>query len=688
METGIIEQLQHEFSTPLTNPILGFSLILFIILIVPNLLKFIKVPGIIGLILSGVLIGPYSLNILEKNSAIDLFATIGVLYIMFIAGLELDIDEFKKYKYKSLIFGFFTFIIPLSLGYPICHYFLGYGEHASFLTASMFATHTMVAYPIVSKFGLSKLEAVGITTGGTIITDTAVLIILAVVMGSVKGSLDHFFWIRLIISLLVFMAIMFLVVPRIASWFFRKLESEKNSHYIFVLAVVFFAAFLADIAGLEPIIGAFAAGLALNRLIPHSSALMNRIEFIGNSLFIPFFLISVGMLVDIRVLLSGPQALIVAAVLSIVALAGKWVAAFITQLFAKYTISQRQLIFGLSSAHAAATLAVILVGYEAGVLDKNILNGTILLILVTCLVSSFVTENAARRIVVNAGKKTLPESAKISDPNKEHILLPIADISKMESLLNFAILIKNKRSPNPITVLSVVPNDREAEENLQQARKNLESSVKLAAATETKVNVIATIDHHIASGIARASKEIMADSIIMGWPRKPGILDRYIGGKTENILNNTDKNIYICLFERAIVTHQRILLVCLPQAELEKGFATWVTHTFKLANELTLPIVLYCSQQTAEAINQFAKQNNWNTPIIFKTIENWEDLLVLLWDVSKEDIFILVSARRGAISHNGNLDRMPAKIEKHMRDISRIIIYPETHFTNSFYDEF
>src|SRR5688572_915313 len=225
MDTGIIDQLKHEFSTPLSNPILIFTLILLIILLAPNLLKVIKIPGIIGLILSGVLIGPHSLNILEKNSAINLFSTIGLLYIMFIAGLELDIDEFKKYKYKSLLFGFFTFIIPLSIGYPICHYFLGYGEHASFLTASMFATHTMVAYPIVSKFGLSKIEAVGVTTGGTIITDTAVLIILAVVMGSVEGNLGHFFWIQLLISLLVFMAIMFLIIPRIASWFFRKLES-------------------------------------------------------------------------------------------------------------------------------------------------------------------------------------------------------------------------------------------------------------------------------------------------------------------------------------------------------------------------------------------------------------------------------------------------------------------------------
>jgi Kef-type K+ transport system membrane component KefB len=373
------QHLLHEFEIPLKNPVLIFSLILFIILLSPILLRKLNIPGIIGLIISGVIIGPHGLNILAKNSAVDLFSTIGLLYIMFIAGLELDLNEFKANKNKSLLFGLFTFIIPLSIGFPVCHYLLGYDFNASFLTASMFATHTLVAYPIVSKFGVSKNQAVAITVGGTILTDTAVLIILAVIIGKSKGSLDQEFWIRLGVSLAIFSAIMFLIIPRIAKWFFRKLESEKHSHYIFVLSVVFFAAFLAEVAGVEAIIGAFVAGLALNKLIPHSSALMNRIEFIGNSLFIPFFLISVGMLVDVSVIMNGPTAIIIALTLSAVAIFGKWIAALFTQLIFKYTGAQRQLIFGLSGAHAAATLAVILVGYNNNIIDENILNGTIIL---------------------------------------------------------------------------------------------------------------------------------------------------------------------------------------------------------------------------------------------------------------------------------------------------------------------
>ena len=397
----IINQLLHEFDRPLKNPVLIFSLLLFIILIAPILFKRIRIPGIIGLILSGVIVGPNGMNLLAKTDAITLFSTIGLLYIMFIAGLELDLADFKRNKHKSIMFGFFTFIIPILIGFPICYNLLGYDFNASFLTASMFATHTLVAYPIVSRLGIAKNEAVAVAVGGTILTDTAVLLILAVIKGNAQpGGLNFDFWMRLGIGLTLFSIVMFIIVPRVTKWFFRKLESEKHSHYIFVLSIVFFSAFLAEIAGVEPIIGAFAAGLVLNPLIPHSSALMNRIEYVGNALFIPFFLINVGMLVDLSILFKGTDALKVAGFLTVGAIAGKWLAAWFTQLVFKYSALQRDIIVGLSSAHAAATIAIILIGFNMGILDEYILNGTIILILVTCLFASFVTEKTAKKIII------------------------------------------------------------------------------------------------------------------------------------------------------------------------------------------------------------------------------------------------------------------------------------------------
>lgn len=671
----ILNKLIEEFQLPLQSPILIFSLILLIILLAPVILNKIRVPGIIGLIVSGIIIGPEGLNILGKSLFVDVFSTIGLLYIMFIAGLELDLNEFKANRNKSLLFGFFTFIIPLGIGFPVCFYLLGFDLNASLLTASMFATHTLVTYPIVSKLGVSKNIAVAVTVGGTILTDTAVLIMLAVILGSHDGGLTQEFWVRLGISLVLFSAFMFFVIPKIAKWFFSKLESEKYSHYIFVLAVVFFAAFLAEIAGLESIIGAFVAGLALNKLIPNSSALMNRIEFIGNSLFIPFFLISVGMIVDVSVILSGPMALIIAGTLTVVAIFGKWLAAFFTQLVFKFTNGQRKLIFGLSSAHAAATLAVILVGYKAGILNDNILNGTVILILVTCIIASFATESAAKMIIRDSDED---EDVLLSaGTHAEHILIPIANIFNIDKILDFAVLIKEKKSPNPLSILTVVPNTAEAEKTIVKAKQGLENFIKETTASDTNATIMATIDHNAASGISRTAREIMADIILLGWPQKTGFLDKLIGDKVGSILESTEKTIFICDFQIPIVNHKRLFIAVPPNAEFEEGFSLWLNKISKLSIELSIPISFNCTKPTHEAILRFAKSNKINLNIKFYEFTDWEDFFILSKYINDTDFIILISARKAYVSHFGHLDRLPAKLEKHYPEKSKMVVYPQ-----------
>lgn len=675
----MIEFFRHllqEFELPLSNPVLIFSLILFIILLSPILLKKINIPGIIGLIISGVIIGPHGLNILAKNSAVDLFSTIGLLYIMFIAGLELDMNEFKANRNKSLLFGLFTFILPLSIGFPVCFYLLQYDFNASFLTASMFATHTLVAYPIVSKLGIAKNQAVAITVGGTILTDTAVLIILAVIMGSSQGNLNQAFWVKLIVSLAIFSAIMFMIIPRIAKWFFKKLESEKHAHYIFVLSVVFFAAFLAEVAGVEPIIGAFVAGLALNPLIPHSSALMNRIEFIGNSLFIPFFLISVGMLVDVSVILSGPTALIVAGTLSVVAIFGKWIAAFFTQIVFKYTRTERQLIFGLSSAHAAATLAVILVGYKAKILDENILNGTIILILITCIVASFATEKAAKKIAI-CEEEFSPEDTGRDQILDEHILIPLAKTSAAASLLDFALLIKDKKSSNPITLLTIVPNNNQAEKNILKYRKAADKFVIQGSASEVKINTIARIDHNPASGIARTSKEIMSDIVIVGWPRKTGFIDKIFGENVDSIINNVDKNLFICRFQKNFIEEKRLVFICPPFSERGVGFHLLLQKICRLSQELSIPIVVYAEYKTHETIQQIANNLKLNAKLGFKNVSDWEDFENISDEIKTTDLVVFNLSRKGSVSYQSIFDKLPQKFEKHFNDNNVILVYPQ-----------
>lgn len=675
-----LEEILAHFHTPFHNPIIVFSLILFIILLAPIILKKLNIPGIIGLIIAGIVIGPHGLDILEKDSAVDLFSTIGLLYIMFIAGLELDMNQFKANKNKSLLFGFFTFVIPMAIGFPIYYYLLGdFDVHisveAALLTASMFGTHTLVTYPIVSKMGVTKNTAVAITVGGTMLTDTAVLILLAVILGSHNGGLTQDFWIQLGIGIVLFSAFMFLVIPRITKWFFRKFSSEKHQHYIFVLAVVFLAAFLAEITGLEAIIGAFFAGLALNRLIPNSSALMNRIEFLGNSLFIPFFFISVGMIVDVSVIFNGWTALLVAAVLTTVALVGKWLAAKFTQWSFKFSKEQGNLIFGLSSSHAAATLAVIVVGHNAGILDDYILNGTVLLILITCIVASFVTEKAGKKLA--AQEEDVEELAKASGAAQEQILIPIDNITKLEQLIEFASFIRDKKSGNPISVLRVVSNNDEAETNILRARNKLDEFVKEASASETKTDVLTTIDHNVADGISRISREIMTDIIILGWPHRAGFFDKLIGEKINDILKKTYKTTFIIHIEKPLAVHTKIVVAVPPLAEKEKGFCLWTSKIALLAQELSVPVVIYSNKTTFDAVQREFNKAKVSNALTFNGFSDWDDFLILSRHIHRDDLFVLVSARRGARSYHRILEHLPTKMEKYYRDNSRIAIYPQ-----------
>ena len=670
-----ISDLTHHFAVPFTNPVLVFGLLLLIVLVSPILLKRLNVPSIIGLILAGVLIGPHGLNFIQNGETMKMFSTIGLLYIMFIVGLELDLKEFKSNRNKSVVFGIFTFIIPLVIGYPVMRYLLGYDVYASFLTASMFSTHTLVTYPIVSRMGVSKNQAVAITVGGTILTDTAVLIILAVILNSSAGEFQFQFLLKLLVSLIVFSGIVFFIIPIIAKWFFEKMESEKYSHYIFVIFIVFLSGFLAELGGIEPIIGAFAAGLALNKLIPHSSALMNRIEFIGNALFIPIFLISVGMLVNIAVIFEGYRAILIAVVLSIVALFGKWMGAYITQKTFRYSVSQRNLIFGLSSSHAAATLAVILVGFNAGIIDEYILNGTIILILITCVIASFITQKAAKEIAIAEEDEDIIPS-ELGHYAQEKILVPIADPSNIGKHIELAMMMKDKKSVNPISLLGVVPNNEQAESNIITFKKRLQEQVSDAIAADMEVDVIATIDHNVAGGIVRTARETMTDIVIIGWPGKVGVLEKLVGDKVELIIENVDKNLFICHLEKSMISHKRIVVVSPPLAEKELGFDVWVNKVIRLSQELSVPVLHIGHPETQAHI---ANQEKLKANFIFKEFTNWHDPLSFADEVKEDDMFIFVSAHQGYISHLPVLDNMSTRIESRFPDISRIVIFPKRY---------
>jgi Kef-type K+ transport system membrane component KefB len=663
-----------EFSLPFKDPVLIFSLVLFIILLAPILLKKARLPSVVGLIIAGVLVGEHGFNFLHRDEGIILFEKIGLLYIMFLAGLEIDLNDFKKNRNRSIVFGGFTFFIPLLLGLPICYYILELDILATIMVASMFATHTLVAYPIASRLGIIRNEAVVLAVGGTIITDTAVLIVFSGVVAANSGNLDAEFWLFMVLKMAIFAFIVIYLFPRIGRWFFKKIEGENTSHYIFVLALVFFAGFLSQLAGLESIVGAFLAGLALNKLIPHTSTLMNRIVFVGNALFIPFFLISVGMLVDLGILFKGTTSLIFAGTLTLTAMSGKYIAAFITQKIYGHSLHQRHVLFGLTNAHAAATLAIILVGRKINIIDDTVLNGTILLILVTCLVGSFAVESAGRKLALEDAEEPEP-----SDDFKDRILIPINNPSTMERLIDFAVMIKSPKDQNPIFPLAVVNDDEEAQEKVMMSNKMLEKAKIHASAGENIVQVMTRVDLNPASGIVRAAKELVISDIILGWNKHSKTSELIFGNILDNLVQNSGQGIYCCKLLYPINTMKRLVVVVPENAEVEVGFLAWVMRLKYLAHQLGAQILFLGGDASLEKITFVESKLKPQVVVLYKKFTDWDNLDKLLPLVSADDLLVFITARKGTISHHIYLESLENQLIRYFGNFSHVIIYPKQY---------
>jgi Kef-type K+ transport system membrane component KefB len=671
-----------DFSLPLKDPVIIFSIVLFIILFAPILLNKLKIPHIIGLILSGILIGPYGFNLLLRDSSIVLFGTVGLLYIMFTAGLEIDLEEFKKNRVKSFVFGLYTFTVPMILGTTAAYFLLGFDLPTSALLASMFASHTLLAYPIASRYGITRTRAVTLTIGGTIITDILALLVLAAIVGMYKGDITAGFWIQLSVSSIIFAAIVFLVFPIIAKWFFKNFD-DNVSQYIFVLALVFLGSFLAEAAGLEAIIGAFLSGLAINRFIPHSSPLMNRIEFVGNALFIPFFLIGVGMLVDFSVIFKGLGALKVAGVMIGMAILTKYIAARCTQKTFRLSGDERQLIFGLSNARVGATLAVVLVGYNvilgetpAGepirLLNEDVLNGTIIMILVTCTVSSFVVEKASRKIAV---KEAVKQDIAAEDP-ADKILISLAYPETVHDLVDLAFLLQAKKSKSPLYALHVIGERDSAPDSQASGKKMMEKAAHYAAATDNTIIPLTRHDLNISNGIVYTIKEHNITDIIIGLHHKADEGHTFFGTVTERILMGTSETVFIYKSVQPVNTLSRIVVVVPPEAEYEKGFAHWFNRIASMSKGTGLPLVIYASKLTTQVISKVNHASDSGLTLSFTQFDDWADFLILAREVRQDDLFIIISSRKGYLSYNSEIEKLPKYLGKYFNQSSYIIVYP------------
>lgn len=674
--------LNIDFSLPFGNPVVIFTIVLFIILFAPIIFSKIKVPHIIGLIMAGVIIGPHGFNLLRRDSSIVLFGTVGLLYIMFLAGLEIDLSEFRKNRNKIVFFGLTTFLLPLTIGIVACYYVLGYGFLSSLLLASMFSTHTLVSYPIASQYGLTSKPAVTLTVGGTMITDILALLILAGVAGITKDEVSSTFWLQLGLSSIIFICIVFFLFPIVIRWFFKKYE-DSVSQYVFVLATVFLASFLAEAAGLEAIIGAFFAGLVLNSFVPHSSPLMNRINFVGNALFIPFFLLGVGMLVDVSIIVRGWGALKVAGTITAVAILTKYIAAKCTQKVFKLSKTEGNLIFGLSTSHAAATLAIILVGYNIIIgeaptgepirlLNEDVLNGTILLILVSCAVSSFVVESASSKLAL-ASAEGLQETPKADD---RKILLSLAYPESIASMVDLGLMFKPKRSTSDIFALHVVNEEDPNGANHEFGKKLLDKALNHASATDNTIIPLTRFDASASNGIVYTIKEHNITDVIIGLHQNAARTD-FLGLKAENILKRVRETVHIYKPHQPINTIKRMLVVVPPKAELEPGFLHWLRNIITLAEHSGFATIFYGAESTLTQIQLAGQRLSPQLTMVFKEFTDWDDFLIFSREIKTNDLFVIISSRKDHISHLKQLNKLPHYLITYFEQNSFLIIYPK-----------
>lgn len=669
--------LIFDVDLPLTDPVLKFLVILLIILLVPLVSDKLKLPHLLGMILSGILIGPHGLNLLARDSSIILSGTAGLLYIMFLSGLEIDMKDFRNNALKSTFLGLTGFMIPMILGTLLGIHVLDYSVMTSVLLASMFASHTLITYPIVSKLGIVKNLAVNISVGSTLITNILSLLVLAVVVGMATGELGRFFWLEMAVAFAAFTLVIIFLFPRVGRWFFKR-YTDNVSQYIFVLVMVYLGAVLSQRAGIEAIIGAFMAGLALNRLIPQTSPLMNRIDFVGNAIFIPFFLIGVGMLIDYRAF-SNWDTVQVAVWMSIVATVSKFLAAWITQKRYRFNAQERLLIFGLTNAQAAATLAAVLVGYNIvlgespsgepiRLLNDDVLNGTIIMILVTCTIASFATEKSGKRIALSEHTEQQEQAT------EEKILIPLSNPDTIEDLVNLSLNIKSKHNREGLLALNIIKNDTNSPEAERKAKKLLERAKVIAASTDTPLGTSLRYDLDLVHGVTNVIKEEGITDLVLGLHLKRGATDSFLGKLTNGILEKSNITTFIYNAQQPMATIKRHLVVVPEHAEYESGFSFWLSKIWNIALNTGVPMVFYTDRSTTKLIKYIQKEHPID--IRFEHFDDWNDFRELSKGLGTDDNLVVVLSRKDLQSYKEDMAKIPSFLERHFRERNFLLVYP------------
>ena len=650
------------------------------ILLSPIIMGRLRIPHIIGMVLAGVIVGKYGLNILERDASFELFGRVGLYYIMFLAGLEMDMEGLKKNRTRVIVFGLLTFLVPFAMTYFMGVSLLSYTPLAALLLSAIMASNTLIAYPIVGRYGLTRHTSSTLSVGSSMMALFMALIVMASIVNSFQGGGGIGFWVLFVVKFFVYSIGLILVIPRLTRWFLRR-YSDAVMQFIFILAVVFLSAALSDAVGLEGIFGAFLSGLILNRFIPRVSPLMNRIEFTGNALFIPYFLIGVGMLINVRLLFQGTHILWVVFCLVLFGTLGKAVAAYLAAGVFRMPRLAGHMMFGLTSAHAAGAIAMVMVGRRLEIspgvylFGDEVLNGIVIMILFTCVISTVVTEWAAQRLRLKEKKE--PELVKTV--NDEKILIPVKYPEYADNLVSMATMMRNPKLKRELVALNVVYDDVNMRHNQAEGQRLLEHLQHLASASDVPMTTQVRIAANIANGIKHAFKEFQASEILMGLHFHHNISKGFWGEFTRSLYNGLSRQIIITRIMQPLNTVRRIQVIVPSRAEFEPGFYRWLERLARMTENLECRIIFHGRKDTLQLINEYIHNNFASVRAEYVPMKHWNELPDLATKVSEDHLFVIVTARKGTISYKSAMERLPDEVNRYFKGKTLMIIFPDQY---------
>ena len=665
---------------PITDPTLIFFVVLLMILLSPIIMGRLRIPHIIGMVLAGVLVGKYGLNILGRDASFELFGRVGLYYIMFLAGLEMDMEGLKKNRNRVMIFGMLTFLVPFAMTYFMGVSLLGYIPLASLLLAAIMASNTLIAYPIVGRYGLTRHTSSTLSVGSSMMALFMALIVMASIVNSFHGNGGILFWLLFILKFVAYCVGLIMVIPRVTRWFLRR-YSDAVMQFIFILAVVFLSAALSDAVGLEGIFGAFMSGLILNRFVPKVSPLMNRIEFTGNALFIPYFLIGVGMLINVRLLFAGSKILWVVFCIVFFGTLGKAVAAYLAARIFRMSWLAGHMMFGLTSAHAAGAIAMVMVGRRLQVapgeylFGDEVLNGIVIMILFTCIISTVITERAAQRLRLQ--EKEGHDMMKNLDDEK--ILIPVKYPEYSDNLVTMATLMRNPRLKRELVALNVVYDDVNMRHNQAEGQRLLDHLCHLASASDVPMVTQVRIAANVANGIKHAFKEFQASEILMGLHFHKEINRSFWGEFTRSLYNGLSRQIIVTRILQPLNTIRRIQVAIPSRAEFEPGFYRWLERLARMAGNLECRITFHGRNETLQLVNEFIRNRFPSVRAEYEEMEHWKELPTLGSQVREDHLFVIVTARKGTISYKTAMERLPEELNKFIKGKTIMIIFPDQY---------